>query len=65
MVIGRVQAQKRVRRFLPWRIPRPHEDLNVGGLFVWASAPALKAAKEYLKSVKKYPNSPAERLTKF
>lgn len=42
----------------------PHEDLNVGGLFGWAGAPALKAVEEYKESLKKYPNPPASNLTK-
>jgi arylsulfatase len=43
----------------------PHEDLVVGGLFGWASGPALKVVEEYLASVKKYPNPPAPNITQF
>ena len=43
----------------------PHEDLVVGGLFGWASGPALKVVEEYLASVKKYPNPPAPNITVF
>lgn len=35
----------------------PHEDLVVGGLFGWASGPALKTVEEYLDSVKKISKS--------
>jgi len=39
----------------------------VGGLFVWAMAPALKAVEEYKETlkIKKYPNPPAANMTKF
>jgi arylsulfatase A-like enzyme len=43
----------------------PHEKLNVGGLFAWAVAPALKAVEEYKSSLKKYPNPEAANITKF
>lgn len=43
----------------------PHEDLNVFGLFPFASEPALKDVEEYLSSVKKYPNPPAPNVTQF
>jgi arylsulfatase len=43
----------------------PHEDLNVFGLFPFASEPALKVVEEYLSSVKKYPNPPAPNVTQF
>jgi arylsulfatase A-like enzyme len=43
----------------------PHEDLIVGGLFGWASGPALKGVEEYLRSTKKYPNPPAPNITQF
>jgi arylsulfatase A-like enzyme len=43
----------------------PHEDLIVGGLFGWASGPALKGVEEYLTSTKKYPNPPAPNITQF
>ena len=43
----------------------PHEDLNVFGLFPFASEPALKVVEEYLNSVKHYPNPPAPNVTDF
>jgi arylsulfatase len=43
----------------------PHEDLNVGGNFLWAAGPAFKVIQEYEASVKKYPNPPASNLTNF
>jgi arylsulfatase A-like enzyme len=43
----------------------PHEDLNVGGNFLWAAEPAFKVIKEYEESVKKYPNPPAPNMTNF
>ena len=33
----------------------PHEDLNVFGLFPFASEPAIKVVEEYLASVKNIP----------
>ena len=38
----------------------PHEDLNVAGLFAWVGDPALEVVRRYEKSVKTYPNPPAE-----
>jgi len=43
----------------------PHEDLNVGGNFLWTAGPAFKVIKEYEASVKKYPNPPAPNMTNF
>lgn len=43
----------------------PHEDLQVGGLFGWAGAPALKAVAEYKETLRKYPNPPPGNATKF
>jgi arylsulfatase len=43
----------------------PREDLDVGGLFAWAAAPALKAVDEYKETLKKCPNPPAASITKF
>lgn len=43
----------------------PHEDLNVFGLFPFATEPALKEVEEYQKSVKQYPNPPAMNVTQF
>jgi arylsulfatase A-like enzyme len=43
----------------------PHEDLNVFGLFPWASEAALKEVEGYLASVRKYPNPPAPNVTQF
>ena len=43
----------------------PHEDLNVGGIQLWTMEYAYKAVREYLESLKKYPNPPAPNLTRF
>jgi arylsulfatase len=43
----------------------PHEDLNVGGINLWPLEFATKPVKEYLESLKKYPNLPAVNLTNF
>jgi hypothetical protein len=43
----------------------PHEDLNIGGSFIFMAGPAYKVVEEYLASVKKYPNPPAPNLTHF
>lgn len=43
----------------------PHEDLIVAGMFTWIWAPALYVVKEYLTSIKKYPNPPAPNITEF
>jgi arylsulfatase len=43
----------------------PHEDLDVGGLYTWTVAPALKIVEQYKETVKKYPNPPAVNFTKF
>jgi hypothetical protein len=43
----------------------PHEDLVVGGLFGWAGEVPLEVVKQYLESVKKYPNPPAPNITNF
>ena len=43
----------------------PHEDFNVGGYNLWPLEFATKPVKEYLESLKKYPNPPAVNLTKF
>jgi arylsulfatase A-like enzyme len=43
----------------------PHEDLDVGGLFGWSGAPALKAVEQYKETLKKYPNPPSANITKF
>jgi len=43
----------------------PHEDLNVGGINLWPALFASKAIKEYLESLKKYPNPPAVNMTNF
>jgi arylsulfatase len=43
----------------------PHEDLVVLGMFGWVSGPTLNVVKEYLESVKKYPNPPAPNITRF
>jgi arylsulfatase len=43
----------------------PHEDRNVGGYNLWPLEFALKPVKEYLESLKKYPNPPAVNMTNF
>jgi arylsulfatase len=43
----------------------PHEDLNVGGIHLWPIDFAYGAIKEYLESLKKYPNPPSLDLTRF
>ena len=43
----------------------PHEDLDVGGLFAWATGPALEAVLKYYESLKKYPNPKAPDITVF
>jgi arylsulfatase len=43
----------------------PHEDLNVGGINFWPLEFAFKTVKEYLESLKKYPNPPPVNFTNF
>jgi arylsulfatase len=43
----------------------PHEDLNVGGLFVWAGSAPLEEVRKYKETLKKYPNPPAANITKY
>jgi arylsulfatase A-like enzyme len=43
----------------------PHEDLQVGALFGWVAGPAFNVVRQYLETLKKYPNPPAGNLTKF
>lgn len=43
----------------------PHEDLNVGGINLWPLDFAFKAVREYLESLKEYPNPPAVNFTNF
>jgi arylsulfatase len=43
----------------------PHEDLNVGGIHIWPMKLASKPVKEYLASVKEFPNPPAVNFTQF
>ncbi len=43
----------------------PHEDLNVGGNFIWAMSPALKAVLAYEETLKNYPNPPPANVTNF
>jgi len=43
----------------------PHEDLDVGGNYVFMAGPAYKAVQEYENSLKKFPNPPAPKLTNF
>jgi arylsulfatase len=43
----------------------PHEDLNVAGLYGWASYPALEGVLAYQRSLKDRPNPPASNITNF
>ena len=43
----------------------PHEDLNVAGVHLWVLEFAFKPVKEYLESLRKYPNPPPSNLTHF
>ena len=43
----------------------PHEDLNLGGNFVWAMGPALKAVLAYEATLKTHPNPPPANVTNF
>ena len=43
----------------------PHEDLVVGGMFMWVMSPALDVVHKYKETLKTYPNSPAANLTRF
>ena len=43
----------------------PHEDLNLGGNFVWAMVRALKVVEAYEKTLKTHPNPPAANVTNF
>jgi arylsulfatase len=43
----------------------PHEDLNVGGINFWPLEFTFKTVKEYLESVRKYPNPPPVNFTNF
>jgi arylsulfatase len=43
----------------------PHEDRNVGGYNLWPLEFAFTPVKEYLESLKKYPNPPAVNMTNF
>jgi arylsulfatase len=43
----------------------PHEDLNLGGITLFMTAPVYQAVAEYQESVKKYPNLPCANLTDF
>jgi arylsulfatase len=43
----------------------PREDVNLGGVYPFVWQPALKAVKDYMESVKKYPNPPAPNITRF
>jgi arylsulfatase A-like enzyme len=43
----------------------PHEDLNLGGYHFWPLEFAFKTVKEYLESLKKYPNPPPVNFTNF
>jgi arylsulfatase len=43
----------------------PHEDFNLGGVNLWPLEFAYKPVREYLESLKKYPNPPGVNMTKF
>ena len=43
----------------------PHEDLNISGYSLWAADFAFRPVKEYLESIRKYPNPPPPNLTRF
>ena len=43
----------------------PHEDLNLGGNYVFVTGPAYTVVQEYQKSLKKYPNPAAPNFTNF
>jgi arylsulfatase len=43
----------------------PHEDIEMSGIDLWTLEFAYKPVKEYLESLKKYPNPPAPDLTNF
>jgi arylsulfatase len=43
----------------------PHEDLDVGGINLWPVVYGFAPVKEYLESLKKYPNPPAGNMTNF
>ena len=43
----------------------PHEDLDVGGINAWPIIYGFAPVKEYMESLKKYPNPPAGNLTNF
>ncbi|WP_218918100.1 arylsulfatase [Falsihalocynthiibacter arcticus] len=43
----------------------PHEDVNVGGNFIWAMEPALKAVMEYEATLKDHPNPKPANVTNF
>ena len=43
----------------------PHEDLDIGGMYMWAMQPALQVIGAYEESLKKYPNPPPANLTRF
>jgi len=43
----------------------PHEDLNIGGITIFMTAPVYRVIAAYQESVKKYPNPPSADLTNF
>ena len=43
----------------------PREEVNIVGTSGWVIGPYLKAVGEYQKSLEKYPNPKAVRLTQF
>jgi arylsulfatase A-like enzyme len=43
----------------------PHEDLQVGAMFLWVAGPALEVVEKYKETLKKFPNPPAANITQF
>lgn len=43
----------------------PHEDLNIGGMYMWVMQPALQVVAAYEETLKKFPNPPPANLTRF
>jgi arylsulfatase len=43
----------------------PHEEMELSGIHLWTLEFAYRPVKEYLESLKKYPNPPAPDLTNF
>jgi hypothetical protein len=43
----------------------PHENLNVGAVFVFVPDLVLEAVRKYEESLKDHPNPPAKNITVF